>query len=70
MSAELIHIELTTKRSHDTFYEGDVFVNDSGNICIYFDESNFAILTPKMAKRLSSSLGEASRQALADHIVE
>lgn len=70
MSNDSIHLELFTKRSHDEFFSGDVFVNDSGNVCIYFDENNFGVLTPKMAKRLSVKLDEASRQALAEHMAE
>jgi len=65
-----IHIELFTKRSEDTFLEADVYVNDSGNICIYLDEVNYAVVTPLMAKRLSLRLDEASRTALAKHISE
>lgn len=67
---DAIHLELFTKRSHDEFFNGDAFVNDSGNVCIYLDDENFAVLTPKMAKRLSLRLDEACRQALADHLSE
>lgn len=67
MTEESIHLELFTKRSHDDFFEVKVFVNESGNVCVHFDENNFAVLTPKMAKRLSSQLDEANRQAIADH---
>lgn len=70
MSDDAIHLELFTKHSHNEFFKGDAFVNESGNACIYFDEKNFAVLTPKMAKRLSTRLDEASRQALADHLSE
>jgi len=70
MSDGAIHLELFTKRSHDELFEGDAFVNDSGKVCIYFNKENFAVLTPKMAKRLSLRLDEASRQAIADHLSE
>lgn len=70
MSEDSIHLELFTKHDHREFFNGDAFVNDSGNVCIYLDEKNFAVLTPKMAKRLSQRLDEASRQALAEHLAE
>ena len=69
-SIDPIHLELFTKHSDNNFLNVDAFENESGNICIYFDENNYAVLTPKMAKRLSFRLDEASREALANHIAE
>lgn len=65
-----IHLELWTKHSHDTFLKADAFVNESGNVCLYLDEKNFAEMSPLMAKRLSKRLEEASRDALTKLISE
>lgn len=70
MRDDAVHLGLFTERSHDEFFKEDAFVDDSGNVCIYLDERNYAVLTPKMAKRLSNLLDEASRQALAEHLSE
>lgn len=67
---EPIHIDLFTKRSEDSFTKVDAWVNEAGNIVIFMDEQNYAILTPKMAKRLSTRLDEANRQAIAEQLSE
>jgi len=64
MEDENIQGTLLTEYDELNFSNGDAYANPEGNICIKFDDKNFTIFTPVMAKRLNKLIDEAVRESL------
>ena len=70
MTQKSIILEMFTRHMNEEFFDGQVYINEMGNVCLYLDDENFLVLTPVMAKRLAEALNQAGREALANLLTE